>query len=67
MKAVKQMVATQTSTICRYAQSESGKWFRRFREFNGYGYTWTKWKECPEPSSARPCSEYEMKAVRLPA
>jgi hypothetical protein len=67
MKAVKQMVATNTSTICRFAQSESGKWFRRFREQTMYGYGWTKWQECSEPLNARPCSEYEVKAVRLPA
>jgi hypothetical protein len=66
-KAVKQMVATGTSTVCHYAQSTTGKWFRRFREKTIYGYGWTKWQEWVEPSDARPASFYETHNVRLPA
>lgn len=31
------------------AQSENGKWFARFYEWNGYARCWSKWEEVEAP------------------
>lgn len=68
-KAVKQLHSTNSSVETIYAQSESGKWFKRIRDKGAYGWFWTKWQEVTDPTggNVRECSFYEKGNVRLPA